>query len=439
MKIKKFLVIFKALLVIIGCQFTSSSTEPSGLDDSREYEQNQVSEESEYNGDTEEKTEIDEPNLKDSQVETKPSKEALSLSDLGLHILKSNYQENDENLLVSPLSIIYALGMTANGAEGTSLEEVETSLGLKLNEINIFAKDFSNLAHAKEGAEINLANSIWFKNEEDLTLKDSFQKINSDYYKAKIARVDFSSESIDQINSWVKEETKGKIESIIDEEPADPLMYLINALSFEASWDQEYSGSDIIPGIFNKEDGTSKEVDFMSSDEYFYINSKDEKGFKKDYLNNSYSFVALLPNENIDMEDYLKDMDGNKLQNILESAEENFIRVSLPKFKTQYKLELNESLKSYGIKSIFNPETAELPYIFENEYPIYVSKVVHKTFIAVDEKGTQAGAATSVGVERMSAPAPEDNKLDFNRPFLYMIVDKASNLPIFMGTLMDIE
>lgn len=433
---RNYLVILTTLLVLIGCQINNTNTETSNIEESSEYEQNEISENSENIG---QKTEIDKQNHKDTHAEAKLSKEALSFTKLGLHILQTSYQADDENFLVSPLSISYALGMTANGADGQALKEIEKSLGLSLDEINSFAKDFYSQNQVNDGVEINLANSIWFKDEEGLYLKESFQKVNTDYYKAKIDRVDFSKEGIDKINSWVKEATKGKIESILDEAPENTLMYLVNALSFDASWDQEYNGSHVKAGVFNKEDGSSKEVDFMSSDEYYYIDGKDETGFKKDYLNNSYSFIALLPKEGLRMDDYLKNLDGKKLQDILNLTEENFINVSLPKFKSQYKLELNDSLKSYGIESIFNPDMAGLPNIFENDYPTYVSKVLHKTFIAVDEKGTQAGAATSVGVERMSAPAPEDNKLEFNRPFFYLVVEKDTNLPIFMGTLMDIE
>ncbi len=347
-------------------------------------------------------------------------------------------QSENENVLVSPLSIQLALAMTANGANGKTLSEMQSLLcgDALLPDLNGYFSEY--LDEVSKDEKLKIANSIWIRDAESLTVKESFVKINENKYNAQIFRKAFDQSTVDEINGWVDEKTEGMIEKIIDKIDSNTVMYLINALCFEDEWATPYSKNDISDGKFINASGENREIEMMSSEESKYIETETAKGFVKDYKGSRYSFVAVLPNADVNMQDFIQSLDSEGLKELITGAKRADVFVKMPKFKSEYSASLNGTLENLGMPTAFNPPNADFSNMAEStDGNIYIGNVLHKTFIQVDELGTKAGAVTSVEMQTESAKLYEWN-LTFNRPFVYMIVDNETNLPIFIGLLNDI-
>ena len=237
---------------------------------------------------------------------------------------RMNKSSEGENVLISPLSIQLALAMTANGAKGQTLAEMESLLGgdMDINELNAFLKSYTDSLHSGEKYKLNIANSIWFRDEADrLNVNQSFLQTNADFYGAQIYKADFNdAKTVDDINNWVKLQTDGMIEKIIDRISNATVMYLINALCFDAEWQKQYDLTDIYKGDFKNINSDYKRVDMMRSEENRYIETDNAKGFLKYYAGKKYAFVALLPNEN-DINGYVQSLTGDYLENALNNVQ----------------------------------------------------------------------------------------------------------------------
>lgn len=363
-----------------------------------------------------------------------------AITDFGVRLFQNSLKKK-ENTLVSPLSVIYALGMTANGAKGETLAQMEAVFGISVPELNEFLHAYMNALPNGEKYKLQLANAIWFKEDGKLKVNDAFIQTNADYYGAGIYQAPFDESTLRDINDWVNEKTEERIPHLLDKISDDEVMYLINALAFDAEWDQIYEDSQVREGKFTKEDGTTKRVDFMNSEEYQYLETNNVTGFVKDYAEQKYAFVALLPKPGMSIEDYVNSLDGKELQELLQKVSYERVKTSLPKFETECAMELVDVLEGMGMKDAFDVNKANLSGIGEVPpgYNLVISRVIHKTYICVGEEGTKAGAATAVGVDCGTTAAVEQPKVVYlNRPFVYAIVDYETKLPIFIGTVMDI-
>ncbi len=347
--------------------------------------------------------------------------------------------DEGKNVLLSPTSVQFALAMTANGADNLTKQEMEDVLagGMSIEDLNVFL--YSYLLGLKNDDALKIANSIWIRDEEGrLTVREDFLQTNADYYGAKAYKSAFDNQTVQDMNVWVKEHTDGMIEEIIKEIPADAVMYLLNALTFEAEWQQEYEKSSIYESTFTTENGEQQTVEMMNSMEYICYEGQDVVGFKKNYKGGKYSFVALLPEEGVDIADYVQNLDAEELLELLNNPSSKSAIVNMPKFSYDYEKRLNDPLMNLGMVSAFGP-AADLTKIGSSTHGnLFISNVIHKTFITVDELGTKAGAVTSVEVSDECAPMI-DLYINLDRPFIYMIVDNETNLPIFIGTLMNVN
>ncbi len=365
------------------------------------------------------------------------------ITDVSLNLLRELNTDEDENTLISPLSIISALGMTTNGAGGQTLEELEEFLGMNIGSLNEFMYSYTRYLPSDEKYKVNLANSIWFKDEPTLEVKKEFLQTNKNYYDIDIYKSNFDESTKDDINNWVSKETDGQIEDILEEAPSeDTVMYLVNALSFDAEWDRIYKENEIREGEFISEDGDREEVDFMNSNEYGYIELDNAKGVIKPYADNKYSFVAVLPEEGHTVSELVKNLDGKTLNQAIKNKSDEKVITSIPKFEFEYDVKLNDSLKNLGVKDAFSGEKADFTNMaVSQEGNIFIDKVIHKTKIEVDEKGTKAGAATVVEMVKESAleESPDVKEVILNRPFMFMIIDNEFNIPIFAGIVNEID
>jgi serpin B len=308
-----------------------------------------------------------------------------------------------------------------------------------IEELNEYLVSYVNALPSSEKYKLEIANSIWFRNQ-GFAPNEEFLQTNKNYYDAEIYSAPFDNTTTEEMNKWISENTDGLIEKAIDEISPDAIMYLINAILFDAEWATKYNEYSIKEGIFNSIDGKEQEVEMMASGERFYIELDNAVGFKKNYESGKYSFVALLPDEGIDISDFVSTLEGEKLLAALENQSYKRIVAKTPKFSYDFEINLNSILAELGMEIAFNSSTADFSGIGGAGGNIYISSVVHKTFIAVDEAGTKAGAVTIVVDGAESAPeVVESIYITLDRPFVYMIVDNATNLPIFMGTLTSIN
>ena len=215
-------------------------------------------------------------------------------------------------------------------------------------------------------------------------------------------------------------------------------MYIINAIVFDAKWETAYNKENIFKADFTSIDGTVQKSQLMQSKESKYLEGFGATGFIKPYKGNSYSFVALLPNEDISINDFIKNMDGTKFLSLLDNASSEAVEAYLPKFSYDYEVQMNQSLKNMGMLDAFDGGKADFSKLGKSSGGnIFVSNVLHKTFISVDELGTKAGAVTSVEYSVTSVQEFKTVRLD--RPFLYAIIDNSTMLPVFIGSVLSMD
>ena len=342
-----------------------------------------------------------------------------------------------ENVLLSPLSVQLALAMTANGAGGQTLAEMEALLGgsIPLEELNEYLHTYVNGLPSGESAALHIANSVWFRDDESrLTVEPTFLQCVADYYAAQVYAAEFDDRTVDDINNWVSQHTDGMIDGIINQIPPQAVMYLINAMAFDAEWETVYRTTDLRDGTFTSASGEQQAVQMMHSTESRYFETDSAVGFFKDYKG-SYSFVGILPDEGVSLHDYVAGLDAAALLQAMQNASNGSASVTMPKFSYDYKLEMSQCLKQLGMPTAFEVY-ADFSGIC-TPIELRISEVLHQTHIEVGERGTRSGAATIVQLE--GSGAMEDvRSICLDRPFLYMIVDNATNLPLLIGTVTDL-
>ena len=368
------------------------------------------------------------------------SSQNADVTDFAIRLFKAS-NENGKNTLISPLSVLCALAMTANGAEEETLAQMEEVLGMTTDELNLYLYSYMKNLPQGDKYKLSLANSIWFTEDERFTVNQDFQQTNADYYGADIYKAPFDKQTLKDINNWVKQNTDGMIPEILDQIPPEAIMYLVNALAFEAEWSEIYEKHQVKDGEFTKEDGTKQDVKFMYGSEGTYFEDEKATGFMKRYKGGKYAFVAMLPNEGVSVSEYIASLDGESLNALLANPQYATVHTSIPKFETEYKVEMSDILKSMGMTEAFDMYNADFEGLgTSTDGNIYISRVLHKTFISVGEKGTKAGAATIVEMKNGAAAEPtEPKEVYLDRPFVYMLVDCENNIPFFIGTMMDVN
>ncbi len=338
-----------------------------------------------------------------------------------------------ENILLSPLSALYALGMTMSGARGRTLEQMTAVLGLDEQGMERLCGYAAALSADGETA---LANSVWMRDDKRLRVEPDFLQKAVDCYGAGLYKAAFDEQTVRDINEWVSEKTGGRIDEIVDEIPPDALLYLVNALAFDAEWETAYLAHQVREGSFTAADGSRSTVQFMHSEERLYLQDGQARGFVKPYAGGRYAFAALLPGEGVSPEEYIASLTGEKLSALLGGAEERTINAVLPKFESGSRLELGRALQAMGMTDAFSDEEADFTGMAAwSAGNIFISRVLHHTAIGVDEKGTRAGAATAVEAIKESATSEEIQTVCLDRPFVYLIIDREQALPLFVGVL----
>lgn len=356
-------------------------------------------------------------------------------AEFAVNLLKNSVSDKD-NSMVSPLSVLLALAMTANGAEGETLKQMESTLcgGVSIKELNRYCKTYAGQLLNSQKTRFSIANSIWVRDNFDV--REDFLTVNNTFYGASVYKAPFDDSTVNDINKWVYDKTQKMIDGVVEEIDEDTVMYLINAIAFEAEWQKVYEEGQTRENHFIEEGGRQYDVDMMFSEEDIYIEDKNATGFVKNYLD-GYAFVALRPKDGVTLDEYINSMSGEGFLKMLENKKSALVYAGLPKFESEYSLEMKKVLSQMGMPIAFDKQRADFSGMNALEQ-LYIDSVIHKTYIKVDERGTKAGAVTSVTVKNESMPSEYYN-VTLDKPFVYAIVDTQTNLPVFMGAVRTLE
>lgn len=342
-------------------------------------------------------------------------------------------EDPGENVLVAPLSVQLALAMTANGAEGETLQQMEEVVcgGRSIYEFNEWVKNYMFSISNVEGEKLTIANSLWVRENRAEEIKKDFLHRVSDYYSAPVNRVPFDEGTVNQINDWVKEATDGMIRKILESLKKDSLMVLVNALTFDAKWYRPFMNSGVRQGAFTALDGTKQDAEMLEcKEEDSWLHGENVQGFLKKYEEWQYGLAVLMPDEGVDLYEFIASLTPKSL-NWLVRPYEGEMLITMPKFSAESEMELTQTLSDMGMPRAF--ETGFCAMVADDP-ELHIDEVRHKTFIDVTEEGTRAGAATAVVMED-SLP---EISVTVDRPFIYMIVD-SEWIPVFMGVVTTLE
>lgn len=350
-----------------------------------------------------------------------------------------NNLKNGENAMISPESVMMALGMTANGACGETLAQMEAALGGtdidRLNEAMLYLTD-----RAINSVEVkfNIANSVWVRdNEERIQMSQSFCDKVKSFYDADSFLAPFDQTTCADINGWVNNETNGMIPEILNNIPLEAVAYLVNAMAFEGEWREAYEDAQVREdGSFTNSKGEEERVTMLYSTESTYLHDDNTEGFLK-YYNGHYAFMGLLPEEGTDIADYVSALDGDKLTNLWNSRNnDSEVYTAIPEFTADHSSELSAVLQDMGMELPFSANADFSGMAETGSGSLYISRVLHKTHIEVDRHGTKAAAATAIEMVDECAVLIDDvHYVYLDRPFVYAIVDTMNGMPIFIGAV----
>ncbi len=364
------------------------------------------------------------------------TKAALSF---GFELLRDMTKES--NALVSPVSALYCLALAANGAGGNTLAQIENALGCDLATLNEGAYAFAQTLSNEQKCKVALANSIWFNNDENkLHVKPEFLQKNADWYDAQIYSSEFDADTAKDINNWVSDNTDGLIKNIVDEIDPYTVMYLINTLFFDAEWSNMYEDNEIRDSEFINADGSKSKVEMMYSDEGCYYEYGGAIGVSKSYTGNKYSFVAMLPQKGTDIYEFVHGIDAEYWQGFISSKKYVSVNSGIPQFKFESDImDFVPTAKRLGMSDMLDERIADLSEIGSSPVGnLYVKEYKQKTVIEVNQRGTRAGAVTSIGIAKESMPS-EVYEVYLDRPFVYAIVDNETGIPLFAGVMADMN
>ncbi|HUU44911.1 MAG TPA: serpin family protein [Acidobacteriota bacterium] len=342
-----------------------------------------------------------------------------------------------ENLFISPTSVAMALTMTYNGASGETQAAMARALaieGLTLQEVNEASQALRLvLGDPEPEVRLNIANSLWAR--DGIPFEEDFLERNRQYFATEVTTLDFSApDAAPTINGWVDDKTEGRITEIVDD-PIDPdaILFLINAIYFKGTWTYEFDPEETDERPFQRADGSTVQIATMQqADDFRYLDGDGFSAVRLPYGSERLGMYLCLPDEDVDLSEILGAMDADMWDTWIGQFETQMCGVMLPRFRLEYEQSLKNSLIALGMGPAFS-DMAEFSEM--TSLPVMISDVKHKTFLQIDEQGTEAAAVTSV--EIVFTSLPEYPVLEFNRPFLCVIVDDGTGAILFIGAVAD--
>ncbi len=363
----------------------------------------------------------------------------------GLELFQKIRQNSTEdNIMVSPLSVSLALGMAYNGADGDTKTEMEEAMklnGLTSEQVNISYKMLvAALQSLDEDVVFEIANAIFYKN--GFTIKQNFLDLNNTYYDAEVDDLDFSGPAaLETINGWVADKTHNKITKILNELTPNDRMALLNAIYFYGTWTTRFDEDGTKMRTFTKKDGTEMEVPMMNKeDKLLYASNKLFSAVQLPYGNGQYNMAVMLPGQGQTSEDIIGELNAGNWENWAPGfQEQDHVVVTMPRFKFGYETGLKKVLKDMGMVKAFSDSEADFSEI-SDEY-LFISSAIHKTYIDVNETGTEAAAVTALVFTTTSVGPEGPQKIYFtvDRPFVFAITEKDTHAILFIGEVQNPE
>jgi len=345
-------------------------------------------------------------------------------------------QEEQKNIFLSPLSVAMALGMAYNGASGSTEEAMRNTLefgNLTTQEINeSFKSTMALLSDLDPNVRFQIANSIWYRLGFDV--RQDFIDVNRTYFDAEVRGLDFSSpDAVNIINRWVDENTHGKIKEIIDAIDPFAVMFLMNAIYFKGDWTFQFDKKLTTDDWFYKPDGSPVSCRMMTQEGSFhYFETDDFQAIDLPYGDGKFSMTVFLPKAGKSLDAWISQLTPENWAEWIGSFSKKNLTLFLPKFRLEYEITLNDVLTALGMGIAFDPNQADFSRI-NNEVDLYINKVKHKTFVEVDEEGTESAAVTSVEIWITSA----GEVMRVDRPFVFVIREHHSNAILFVGKIVE--
>lgn len=364
-------------------------------------------------------------------------------NELGFKLMKEIETDDNGNLFISPTSLMMALAMVYNGADGVTKKEIAQALqmgGIDPVDLNKANASFMTMLNKENDAiQLKVANSIWFNNQ--YKFQEEFAKQSNDYFNAKIEGIDItSSDSPKRINDWVIDATNGKIDKMVDAPLDDDLVaMLLNAIYFKGDWTYPFDKKNSDDKTFYLHTGNEIDVPFMKlQEELLYVTNSEYQAIQLPYGDGEMSMTVVLPNESIGLDEFQSNLSSEKWEEIGSGMRSMKGTILLPKFKMSYETDLNDALEALGMTSAFTLK-ADFSKMVEGDTSLFISKVKQKTYIDVNEEGTEAAAVTGVQSEAASAPPDDPFVMDVNRPFFFAITDDETGAILFLGSLANPE
>jgi serpin B len=348
-----------------------------------------------------------------------------------------------ENIFVSPSSVAIALSMGYNGASGATRSEIAQALQLNGMSLATLNQANEDLKAALEGADpdvqLSIANSLWAR--QHVAFNQDFLQRNQEFYNAAVSTLDITQQdAVGQINHWVKENTQGKITKIVDRLKPDDVMYLINAVYFKGLWSVPFQPSLTSAPPFTLADGTQKPHPMMlRRDRFSYYENAQFQAVSLPYGSGRWSMYVFLPRATSNLADFSKTLTAANWQTWMQGFEPQMGFVQMPKFKSEFDTDLKSALTMLGMGDAFDPQKADFSNLLQGE-PVAINQVKHKTFVEVNEEGTEAAAVTAIGITTTSIQIPEPAfEMIVDRPFFCAIRDNQTGTLLFMGTIQNPE
>lgn len=357
----------------------------------------------------------------------------------GFQLFSQLQQAEQSNTLISPSSIALALAMTYNGANGTTQQAMAEVLALQdfsLDELNrANAALLLSLDSADPDVRLAIANSLWGR--QGFAFNPEFLQCNREFYNAEITTLDFNQpDAVNRINTWVNDSTEGKIPTIVDQVDPNLVLFLINAVYFKGNWTIPFDESATIDRAFYRLDGTTKQQPtMMQQGRYRYAETEQFQAVSLPYGNRRFSMYVFLPKSTSSLTEFQANLTPENWEAWMRQFRLRSGAIELPRFTFESSHTLNDALKAMGMEVAFsdNADFANL-----SDTPTTISEVKHKTFIEVNEAGTEAAAATSVGISVTSARPPEPPfELKVDRPFFLAIRDDQTGTLLFLGSIVE--
>ncbi|UCC80267.1 MAG: serpin family protein [Candidatus Zixiibacteriota bacterium] len=363
-----------------------------------------------------------------------------SINSFGLKLFEEVIKEKEgKNVMISPLSVSMALSMVYNGAEGETREAMAGTLelnGTSIDKINESYRNLSQTLMTLDSAVVfQIANSIWYR--QNLHVEDDFLDMNRSFFNAEISPCNFGDPgTADTINAWVYRNTNGKIPDIV-EKPINPdlLMILINAIYFHGDWTRKFDVEDTKDDEFTLTDGSRVTCKMMNQENRFrYLENDSFQAVELPYGNRAFSMIIFLPKPDAGIDDLIGRLDDASLKLWTGNLRSRKGTISMPRFKLEYNKTLTDMLSSLGMGMAFSG-AADFSGISAQDQ-MFISFVKHKTYVDVDEEGTEAAAVTSVGMATSAGPS-EKFVMRVDRPFLFLIRESGSGTIMFLGKIAD--